>query len=456
MAHKNKITDKDPCFEVDSITRAIRNVSSTKTTLMQFDHNSERFSFTLPRYIEGHDMAEVTKAEVHYLNVDTPGVYPMNDIAVDESHPDKITCSWLISQNATMKPGSLTFLLRFVCLTADGSIEYAWHTGTFNGISVSAGMNNIADVVEEVEKDFLAQWKAELFAEFERFENNQNVDSLLYYGDANIVPDDENRFEFVVIDPNEKKASVKAKSTNIEGDVVITYKCVIDGETYAVTEISDFGFTDCRKIARVTMPKGITSIGVDAFNSSSVTEIEISDGVTYVGAYAFSLCTNLKKITIPRSVTRIEDGAFYGFYKYDIYYKGTKAQWDAISIGEENETLYISPFYCKWTREVVTISELDVSECNIQIESNTRYNYGMIFEKLNATFDMPNFGDIAEFCFVSPEIIPENYSTFPARVIFKGDGTQDGRFVAEPNTYYTMVFEKLGDRIVGYVSGVSI
>lgn len=171
MSHTNKIADKDPCFSVDPITRAIRNVSSTKTTLMQFDHNSERFTFTLPRFIEGHDMAEVTKAEVHYLNVDTAGVYPMNDIAVDEAHEDKITCSWLISQNATMKPGALTFLLRFVCLAADGSIEYAWHTGTHTGISVAAGMNNLADVVEDVENDITAQWKAELFAEFAEIEH---------------------------------------------------------------------------------------------------------------------------------------------------------------------------------------------------------------------------------------------------------------------------------------------
>lgn len=171
MSHINKITDKDPCFEVDPITRAIKNVSRTKTAVMQFDHNSERFTFTLPRYIEGHDMAEVTKAEVHYLNVDAAGVYPMNDITVDEENADKITCSWLISQNATMKPGALTFLLRFVCLSADGSVEYAWHTGTHTGISVSAGMNNLADVVEEVENDITAQWKAELFAEFEDIEH---------------------------------------------------------------------------------------------------------------------------------------------------------------------------------------------------------------------------------------------------------------------------------------------
>lgn len=177
MSHIDKINDKDPCFEVDPITRAIKNVSSTKTTLMQFDHNSERFTFTLPRYIEGHDMSEATKAEVHYLNVDVAGVYPMNDIAVDEENESKIKCTWLISRNATMKPGALHFLLRFVCLSSGNTVEYAWHTEIHKGILVSAGMNNLADVTEDGENDILAQWKAELFAEF----GEDNKTGLLGY-----------------------------------------------------------------------------------------------------------------------------------------------------------------------------------------------------------------------------------------------------------------------------------
>ena len=161
MAHVNTILDKDPCFEVDTITRRIKNVSSTKTTVMQYDHNSERFSFTLPRFIEGHDMLECTKAEVHYINVDTPGVYEIEDLATDPTDENKITCSWLISQNATLKVGILNFLLRFSCIAEDGTIEYAWHTGIHQGIAVSTGMWNAEAIVEQ-NADVLEQWKAEI------------------------------------------------------------------------------------------------------------------------------------------------------------------------------------------------------------------------------------------------------------------------------------------------------
>lgn len=158
MLHNNKIVDKDPCFEVDAITRAIKNVSSTKTTLMQFDHKSERFSFTLPRFIEGHDMMESTKVEVHFFNVDTPGLYTIEDLAIDDKDETKVKCTWLIAQDATLKVGALEFLLRFSCVAEDGSIEYAWSTGIHKGIAVSKGMFN-TNVIVEPYADLLEQWR---------------------------------------------------------------------------------------------------------------------------------------------------------------------------------------------------------------------------------------------------------------------------------------------------------
>lgn len=161
MSHTGKIKDADALFVVDPITRQIKNASSTKTTLMQYDHNSERFGFTLPRYIEGHDMMESTKAEVHYINVDAPDVYEMTDLAIDEADENKVTCSWLISQNATSKVGALDFLLRFSCVAEDGAIEYAWSTGIHKGITVSKGIYN-TDVIVEQNADALEQMEAEI------------------------------------------------------------------------------------------------------------------------------------------------------------------------------------------------------------------------------------------------------------------------------------------------------
>ena len=61
--HNHNVYDTDNKFTIDGITRAIKNVSSSKTTVMQFDHNSEVFTFEVPRYIEGHDMTECNRVK---------------------------------------------------------------------------------------------------------------------------------------------------------------------------------------------------------------------------------------------------------------------------------------------------------------------------------------------------------------------------------------------------------
>ena len=166
MSHIHNVTDSDNKFIVDGISRTIKNASTSKTTVMQFDHNSEVFTFELPRYIEGHDMTECNRVEVHYLNIDSTtkqeneGVYLVDDLTVNADDENKLTCSWLISQNATQLVGSLNFLLRFICLT-DDVIDYVWNTSIFSGIYVSKGIYN-SDIVAEQYIDTIKAWENRL------------------------------------------------------------------------------------------------------------------------------------------------------------------------------------------------------------------------------------------------------------------------------------------------------
>lgn len=166
MSHIHNVTDSDNKFIVDGISRAIKNASTSKTIVMQYDHNSEVFTFELPRYIEGHDMTECNRVEVHYLNIDSitkqenEGIYLVNDLTINADDETKITCSWLISQNATQLVGSLNFLLRFICLT-DDVIDYVWNTSIFSGIYVSKGIYN-SDIVAEQYIDTIRAWENRL------------------------------------------------------------------------------------------------------------------------------------------------------------------------------------------------------------------------------------------------------------------------------------------------------
>ena len=177
MEHKHSVLDSDTRFSINAITRQIRNETSRKTSLMQNDHNSERFTFELPRYIEHHDMSLCNQVEVHYLNSSAKdketfnkGLYTVDDLQISADDEEKVTCSWLISQNATQLVGKLSFRLRFKCVE-DGVITYAWHTAVFADISVSDGIN--ADETFELEYvDIIEQWKEALQIEFGKWQES--------------------------------------------------------------------------------------------------------------------------------------------------------------------------------------------------------------------------------------------------------------------------------------------
>ena len=169
MKHKHSVYDTDAHFSINPFTRAIKNESTSKVAVIQHDHNSERFTFEIPRLVDGHDMSLCDRVEVHYINMDSTNaenisadIYEVNDLQVSPDDRNLVICSWLLSQNATKYAGSLNFLVRFLCLD-EGKVAYAWHTAVFTGISVSSGILNNAEEIIEPHVDVLAQWKTQLF-----------------------------------------------------------------------------------------------------------------------------------------------------------------------------------------------------------------------------------------------------------------------------------------------------
>ena len=169
MAHLHSVKDTDTYFLIDPVTRAISNEKSKKTTLMQFDHNSERFTFELPRYIEEHDMSQSNLVEVHFINIDAvtraqnTGVYTVDDIQIAPDDSEKVICSWLVSSNATRLAGTLTFIVRFCCVT-DTKIDYAWNTDRFT-VAIANGIN-ASELFEAEYVDIIEQWKESVMQTF--------------------------------------------------------------------------------------------------------------------------------------------------------------------------------------------------------------------------------------------------------------------------------------------------
>ena len=162
MAHAHIVSDSDNHFVIDPITRQLNN-NSKKTILMKTDHNSEQFTFELPRMVEGHDMSLSNKVEVHYININSKtreqstGIYNVADFGVDAEDDTKVLGTWLVSREATKYAGSLNFVIRFACLSADNVEEYAWNTAIYAGITIADTIENTETVVEDY-VDILRQW----------------------------------------------------------------------------------------------------------------------------------------------------------------------------------------------------------------------------------------------------------------------------------------------------------
>lgn len=148
MAHANLIIDSDIRFEINPYTRTLVDLTPARKTIVQYDHNSERYTFALPRVIEGHDMSLCDLVEVHFINIDAEtdveydGKCVITDLKVSEIDDQVVTLSWLVSKISTQHVGPLHFSLRFVCLDRDGEVTYEWNTRKFTAIRIVSGMGN--------------------------------------------------------------------------------------------------------------------------------------------------------------------------------------------------------------------------------------------------------------------------------------------------------------------------
>ena len=112
-----------------------------------------------------------------------------------------------------------------------------------------------------------------------------------------------------------------------------------------VTSVGAQAFQDSKKLESVTISSSVTSIGNLAFSGCpKLSKVIIEDAkLKTIGDFAFSTCTALKSISLPNSLKSLGKVAF-GDHTMDIYFNGTRAEWDAISKGEwllRHKTLHI-------------------------------------------------------------------------------------------------------------------
>ncbi len=139
-------------------------------------------------------------------------------------------------------------------------------------------------------------------------------------------------------------------------------KYLYNASAISNTSIVSYTFEFCRTLIDITIPSSVTTIDPWAFYGlSSLESIDLSGctNLTTISGAAFSDCYALKNITLPEGLKTISHDAFYMCYYLEsitlpdslttinsyafqecsrltsITFEGTKAQWNAISLGED-------------------------------------------------------------------------------------------------------------------------
>lgn len=114
-----------------------------------------------------------------------------------------------------------------------------------------------------------------------------------------------------------------------------------------VKSIGEWAFDSCFQITSLTIPDSVTRIGAAAFDRCSDLEnVKIGNGVKIIEGSAFERCGAIKSVTIGTGITRIDDYAFAHSAVSDVYYAGTKNQWNAVSVGSDgNEGFLEATFH---------------------------------------------------------------------------------------------------------------
>ncbi len=158
------------------------------------------------------------------------------------------------------------------------------------------------------------------------------------------------------------------------GDYVFEYGQSINTVVVpsSVKKIGNYAFYLCNNLNKVVLPSsGVESIGASAFDScSQLKDINIPSSVSYIGSsaftwvpishaeinqgviegHAFEGCGCIAEVTIGSGVTFIGDNAFNSCSGlHTVHYGGSREQWNALSIGNNNGSLTGSNIECSGT-----------------------------------------------------------------------------------------------------------
>ncbi len=143
-----------------------------------------------------------------------------------------------------------------------------------------------------------------------------------------------------------------------------------------VDRIRAYAFSGCHDLSSIDIPYTVNMIGKAAFEDcSALRYVQIPKGVAQIPEDTFSGCTALARVDISKCLEAVGARAFSGCAQLkDVYYSGTRAQWDALPIGAENDALRSAQIHCD--RCVVTLAVEQPEGYAINVTGDGIYTVG--------------------------------------------------------------------------------
>ena len=103
----------------------------------------------------------------------------------------------------------------------------------------------------------------------------------------------------------------------------------------------------------------VKCVGLNAFmGNTTIQSITLPEGVNYIDKNAFANCSNLKYISIASTEMTIDARSFNGCTKLEeVLYKGTKEQWDNVSISDSFNNPIKNAKVCYYSETAPTVEE---------------------------------------------------------------------------------------------------
>lgn len=311
VEHKHEVPDSDTYFMIDPYTRKIENTNYLKTVLMRGDHNSERFTFGLPRYVDGHDMSLCNRVIVHFDNVGdsieniNSDVAYTDDLRIDPNNPDLVICSWLIRREATQIVGILSFSLQYLCVEGE-EITYEWNTDSYDDIEIRKSKNNGEAAIVKY-TNVLEQWRSQIFGA-----GDSVMSSIATEGQAQVTAvQNESATQQAAIElkGSETLATIPEDYTevyNMASEAVRTKAdgvvCEAEGNAITITDASD------------DYVRGLNVYGKSTqFTTTGKNLLKVPDSINTIKGISFTVNSD-RSISVSGTPTEICAASIYGTY----------------------------------------------------------------------------------------------------------------------------------------------